>query len=75
MTVADLLEVTSDFTPITLLTFWNHEVLAQERKEMKKFKDVEIELLTAGTVIGKGERKGVICAYVREEYADAKENS
>ena len=75
MTVSDLLEVTSDYTPITLLTFWNYEVLAQERKEMKKFKDVEIELLTAGTVTGRNERKGVICAYVREEYADAKENS
>ena len=74
MTVADLLEVTSDFTPITLLTFWNYTVLAQERKEMKKFKDVEIELLTAGTVTGRNERKGVICAYVREEYADIKEN-
>lgn len=37
---------------------------------MKKFKDVEIELLTAGTVTGRNERKGVICAYVREEYAD-----
>ena len=74
MTVSDLLEVTSDFTPITLLTFWNYEVLAQERKEMKKFKDVEIELLTAGTVTGRNERKGVICAYVREEYADIKEN-
>ena len=75
MTVSDLLEVTSDFTPITLLTFWNYEVLAQERKEMKKFKDVEIELLTAGTVTGRNERKGVICAYVREECADIKENS
>lgn len=75
MTVSDLLEVTSDYTPITLLTFWNYEVLAQERKEMKKFKDVEIELLTAGTVTGRNERKGVICAYVREEYADIKENS
>lgn len=75
MTVSDLLEVTSDFTPITLLTFWNYTVLAQERKEMKKFKDVEIELLTAGTVTGRNERKGVICAYVREEYADIKENS
>lgn len=74
MTVSDLLEVTSDFTPITLLTFWNYTVLAQERKEMKKFKDVEIELLTAGTVTGRNERKGVICAYVREEYADIKEN-
>lgn len=41
MTVADLLEVTSDFTPITLLTFWNYAVLAQERKEMKRFKDLE----------------------------------
>lgn len=72
MTVADLLEVTSEYTPITLLTFWNYTVLAQERKELKKFKDAEVELLTAGTVTGRNERKGVICVYVNEEYAEAK---
>lgn len=74
MKVSDLLDVTSDFTQVTLLTFWNYETLADSRKGLNKYKDAEIELLTAGTITGKHERKGVICAYVSEEYGNSQNN-
>lgn len=67
MTVADLLGVTRENAQITLLTIWNYTVLAQDRKGLEQFKDVEIDLLTAGTTKGNFGREAIICAYVTEE--------
>lgn len=70
MKVSDLLDVTSDFTQVTLLTFWNYETLADSRKGLSKYKDAEIELLTAGTTTGRTGQQPIICAYVSEEYSN-----